>query len=455
MQKIFITVSIIILTLTLHSCKKYLSEKPDQSLAIPTTLDDCQAILDNSSNMNLNRNNGLGEASADNYYLLLSDYNGFRNESNRSIYLWDKEIFYQNPPASNDWSNLYSVVYRCNIVLQTLQAINKTVSNTAAWDNAYGSALFFRGWAFFVLTINFAKAYDQQTANQDLGIPLKLSTDFNEVAARATLQQSYDRILDDLTAAVAALPVTPIHVMRPSKTAASALLARVYLAMRNYAQAEELTDAALALKSNLFDYNDPSLNPNAAAPFERFNPEIIFYASGFLDPLFRGKIAEDFFNSYAADDLRKLLFFRKNTNGTIAFKGNYSGSSVSFFCGIATDELYLMKAECLARRNLITEAMNIVNALLVTRWKQGTFIPFTAANQAEALTIILAERRKQLLMRDLRWMDIKRLNKEGAGITITRILDGQTYQLLPNDNRFALPLPANIIELTGMPQNPG
>jgi starch-binding outer membrane protein, SusD/RagB family len=63
------------------------------------------------------------------------------------------------------------------------------------------------------------------------------------------------------------------------------------------------------------------------------------------------------------------------------------------------------------------------------------------------------ERRKELTMRGLRWIDIKRLNKEGAGIVLKRLIGDKTYTLQPNDPRYALPLPADIILNTGMQQN--
>lgn len=50
-------------------------------------------------------------------------------------------------------------------------------------------------------------------------------------------------------------------------------------------------------------------------------------------------------------------------------------------------------------------------------------------------------------------MDIKRLNKEGANITLTRTLNNSVYELLPNDLRSALPIPEDIISLSGMEQN--
>lgn len=57
-------------------------------------------------------------------------------------------------------------------------------------------------------------------------------------------------------------------------------------------------------------------------------------------------------------------------------------------------------------------------------------------------------------MRGLRWMDLKRLNKDSANIILTRQVNGQTYTLQPNDLRYALPLPEDIIQITGMQQNP-
>jgi hypothetical protein len=48
------------------------------------------------------------------------------------------------------------------------------------------------------------------------------------------------------------------------------------------------------------------------------------------------------------------------------------------------------------------------------------YIPITAGSSDEASQLILQERRKELLFRGLRWIDIKRLNKEGAGIVLKR-----------------------------------
>jgi hypothetical protein len=81
------------------------------------------------------------------------------------------------------------------------------------------------------------------------------------------------------------------------------------------------------------------------------------------------------------------------------------------------------------------------------------YIPLIAANKEAALATILLERRKELLMRGLRWIDIKRLNKEGHNIVQKRVVNNVVYTLPPNDSRYALPIPIDIIRATGMAQN--
>lgn len=82
------------------------------------------------------------------------------------------------------------------------------------------------------------------------------------------------------------------------------------------------------------------------------------------------------------------------------------------------------------------------------------YIPITAGSSDEASQLILQERRKELLFRGLRWIDIKRLNKEGAGIVLKRKVGEDLYQLSPNENKYALPLTTDIITLARLEQNP-
>jgi hypothetical protein len=98
-------------------------------------------------------------------------------------------------------------------------------------------------------------------------------------------------------------------------------------------------------------------------------------------------------------------------------------------------------------------ALSDLNTLLVKRWTNGNFTPFTASSALEAQDTILEERRKELAFRGLRWTDLRRLNKEGANITLTRLLFGQTYHLSPNSPYYVLPIPPDVIALSGIQQN--
>src|SRR5688572_27199774 len=72
---------------SLFSCKKYLDKKSRQDLAIPSTLGDLQAVLDNPL-MNGGSPAYL-EFVADNFYITTPIWNGSPIDE-RNSYVWDK-----------------------------------------------------------------------------------------------------------------------------------------------------------------------------------------------------------------------------------------------------------------------------------------------------------------------------------------------------------------------------
>lgn len=452
--KIFILLISLIMIMSFPSCKKYLDAKSDQKLVTPSSVQDLQGLMDSYTRVN-QFNAAAAEKSADDYYLTTADWSALTVEQDKRMYYWEKDYLFK-PGGGNDWANSYDNVYRANLVIKELNNIIRQPGDELDFITCRGNAYFLRAVSFLKLAIIWSPAYDAADPQQGLGIPLRLDPDFNYPSVRSSVQQTFQQIVDDAKKAAIDLPVTPLHLLRPSRPAAYALIARAYLAMGSYDSCLKYSIAALQLKNDLKDFN--TLNASASYPMSpRFsNPEIIYDTymnSGSILSNSRAKIDSVLYGSYAANDLRKTVFFKNNNNGTFGFKGSYAGSSV-LFDGLAVDELYLMQAECLAREQDPASAMTVLNTLLSNRYKTNTFVPLSAIDAADALNIILTERRKELLMRGLRWMDIKRLNKEGRGITLTRIVDGETYSLQPNDYRFALPIPEDVIALSGMMQNP-
>ncbi len=447
LKKYCIFLSIIIIS----SCSKFLEEKPNKSLVIPSKVRDLQALLDNNSIMNSYAATS-GEAASDNYYVTDVIYNALSKNTEKQAYIWQDDIFTDYP---NDWARIYDVVNASNIVLDEIDNIEDITATNFDRNFAKGAALFFRAKSFLEAIQIWGKAYNKATAGDDLGIPLRLHSDFNQVSSRSSVKATYEQILSDLHAAAGLLTERMEHVIRPSKIAAYGMLARTYLLMNNYEMAGKYTDSTLQYYSGLIDFN--TLNANDANPIKQFNNEVVFQNINSSIPSIlsrtRAIVDSNLIKQYEGNDLRRAVFFLKNSDGSYSFKGNYSGSS-AFFNGIATDEMYLIAAECFVRQGNLELGAQSLNNLLVKRYKAGTFNDFHFQDAKAALQIVLNERRKELLFRLLRWGDIKRLNANGENIVLTRMLSGKTYTLPPNDLRYALPLPSDIIQLSGMQQNP-
>lgn len=448
----------IIILLAFHlalttGCKKYLAKKSDKSLAVPATLADFQSLLDNFGNVNSSSASAASEISADDFYVTNNDWQAFYYEEDRRMYTWAKDHIFLTGDLGNDWGSFYSSIYYSNTVLEGLNNIEQVSGNKDEYNNIKGQALMLRANRFLDVVSGWTLAFDKATAAATPGIVLRTTTDFNKVSVRSTLQETYDKIIADLKESAVLLTETPLSATRASKPAAFALLARTYLWMGDYINAGLYADSCLQLYDNLIDYNQA--DSTAYYPFGALNAEVIFARGSALgEPLYNwtAKIDSFLIRSYDSNDLRKALFFIDNGNGSFGFKGFYTGY-MGLFAGIGTDEVYLTRAESWARQGKITESMEDLNKLLKNRYRAGTFMPETAITKEEALKIILKERRKELLMRELRWMDIKRLNREGAGIILKRIVGGETFILQPGDLRYALPIPEDVILASGMEQN--
>ena len=444
--------SILILTAMagLTGCNKFLDEKPNRKLVVPTTVADLQALLDDKSLLNEKEPN-VGVAASDDFYMNTADWQSL-TEVARNLFVWAPENVFA-PGPGNNWVTLYNQVYNANVVLDNIENVKDRDGRLTEWQDVKGQALFLRARCYAHLLQIWAMPYDAATADNEMGVPLRLGVNFNVPSVRASVAEGYRQVLEDLRTAAGLLPNVPLHPIRPARAAAYALLAHTFLSMNNVDSSLYYTEKALGIKSNLMDYNGGTgLNATANYPFSRFNPEVV-YDSYMPTPatLSKGIIMPELYGSYHANDLRKTLYHRTATTVS-GFKGTYTGGT-SLFNGIATDELYLMKAECLARKGDKENSLKTLDDLLVKRFKAGTYIPLVASTAEQALEIIMQERRKELVFRGLRWFDVRRLNRIGANITMKRTLDRE-YVLRPNELRYALPIPEDIITVAGIPQNP-
>lgn len=449
-----ILATLLIFTPLLFACQKdFLDKKSDQSLLVPTTFADMQAMLDNHAYMN--DVPALGVMGSDNFYTTDAGWAGYSSAIERNAYIWADDV-YEGLTSVSEWNRPYRQVFYANIVLLGLEKMEE-VKDSTAFKTIEGQALFFRGHAFYQLCQLFCEQYKKGTDAK--GIVLKLTPEVGEQVSRSSLQQSYDQMIKDLEMAVALLPNNSTAVSRPSKTAALGLLSRIYLIMGDWQTALNYSNLVLSIKNNLLDYK--SLSITAGQPFPialpNNNAEVLWYGavSSFGFTIRTNTLIDTLlYKSYAPNDLRKVLYFIDRGKGVVNMKGKYTGT-VLLFGGIAMDEIYLIKAECLARLDKLGEATDVLNNLLATRWKANTYVPFGSNDSKIVLRKILDERRKELIARGLRWTDLRRLNKDpDFAITIFRKLNGMTYELKPQSLKYVWPIPDNEIRYSGIEQNP-
>lgn len=439
--------ALVIMGPTLCCDSGFLDKKPQKSLLVPTTLTDMQALLDNSRDL-MNVSPYLNVITDGEFRLLDAGLNSVARVV-QNAYVWSSE-----PPATQgDWDLPYKQVFYCNVVLDGLSKMTDQAS-TDEYKRIRGDALFFRGLAFFNLVQLFSVPYVSASANTQLGIPLPLSSDVNLKMPRASLKATYEQVLKDLLEAAPLVSARPLYLTRPSKAALQGLLARVYLLMGEYVLAGQYADAALALQNSLLDYNTVSTQSAISfpLPLSTVNPEVLFYSRANTSFLGNASVFADstLYKAYAENDLRKKIYF----TSALKYKGSYTGTA-NPFQGLSTDELYLIKAECLARSGAASEALKTLDVLLQKRWVTGKYQPLAAVSAQQALEIIIGERRKELVGRGLWWQDLRRLSGDPRfHFTLKRVSSGNSYELQPGDKGYVFKIPLDELAGNPMEQNP-
>jgi tetratricopeptide (TPR) repeat protein len=438
------------------SCDKFLDVEP-KGIVIPTTIEDYDALL--SAPLEIGRTSNIQVYLTDDIFLpeekRSSANSGFPGKEGVLAYDFADNIYDSNED-DQDWNIAYRTIYVSNTVIEGLKASKE--QDSPEKKRVLGEALVHRAFAYLNLVNAYAKHYNSATASTDLGVPMHLEPNINALPARSTVQEVYNQIEKDLMQSIDLLPQTPKYSYRPGKAGAYGVLARMYLFMGNWANALDYANKAFAINNHIYDFNEfswsnPSnkhwsqINGYPSATVQKKDIVLQKYlrvvGSYGTDYMF----SQDLLEQYQPGDLR-LEFgsvdFDYYMNplpgkGILDTKAAYDYNHG----GITTAELLLISAEALARTNKPQEAIAKINTLRRNRISAELYQELTASGAAEALEIVLKERRVELAFKGMRLYDIKRLSQEGRNVVITR----GAANIAGNDPRLVLPIPSKILAM--------
>lgn len=442
--------SFLLIATALSGCKKFVDIKTQGNL-VPNQTINYRYLLNNtrgfesvanlsdfaSSDIDLND-------AAQQFDLSGSQFNYYFTQS----YSWQPVIFPFGSPYEQDqsWLTLYATILNCNTIINELPASD----GTAADKNALmAEAFVHRADAYLNLINTYAKPYNAASASTDLGVPLLLVQTVSQSLKRASVEAVYTQIINDLTAAVPYLPNSQAYNTLPSKASAYGELARCYLMRNDYANAARYADEALKLRNTLVDLSNLTSITSTNYPLRISNPEILLSkiptgGSMTTAPAVM-KLSTEYLNLLGTKDQRYTLFTAPASAISSTYTGRFfSKESVTRETrneGVSVPEMMLIRAEAFARGGDINNAMNLVNALRIKRFKPADYVPLVASSANDALVKVIDERRREFFGTMLRWWDMRRLNADALfQRTYTRTFNGVTTTLVPNSNRYTFPI---------------
>lgn len=365
--------------------------------------------------------------------------------------------------TSSFYNQAYTYINRWNTIISLVDD-SKGDANTKQLAKA--EAKIYRAYDHFLLVNTYAKGYDPQTAATDGGICIMDKFDLEAQPAKSTVAQVYAFIQKDIDEALPYLQEKTMDVYHPSLAFAYAFKAKVHLFKREIASAKEAAEKSLSYNNKIFDmvaYNTQG-GPNVVAVPAANNIEVLsyMYMTGYNEMNFAYQyiISPELRTLFGTNDARFNLFF--NTTSTTNLD---QGSNTAYWAtvytkffyptvGMKTTEVYLMLAECYAREDKFTEAVNVLNTLRAKRILSGAVNLAVPTTRKETMDLVINERRKELLLGFNRFFDLKRLNTETEyAKTVTRVfpivnktVPQKTYTLQPNSRLYIIPFPLSVLQ---------
>ena len=353
----------------------------------------------------------------------------------------------------------YQLIQTSNWVIDKTSALNV---NDPRKVQIIAEARFLRALGHFYILRLFGEFWD---INSKFGVEIKDRPKL-PVAPRSSVKASYELILSDLDEAILNGKdyVKGSKKGYATKLAAKAIKAKVLLYKKDYAGAAALAKEVMAgpavLANNFVDLFQK----------EKFmSDEVILsalvFATGNSSSTGKtyywtsaGNFLSARYTELLAGDARKAIIMRSFTdpadpskwrgNGKFTVGVDDSGYDTEYYFRLA--EAYLIYAEAEVRRDggILTDALNVLNALRLKRGMTGV----TAANKAELLALIRTEKELELGGESGEdWFDLVRYIKNG---------DVEAFGVKPalqDEGKLILPIPQLSIYASNkiLAQNPG
>jgi hypothetical protein len=447
---------IIVAISSIASCSKKLDVVPQQNITPEqiTTAADVKALLFGEYSLWQNFN-GFGERLIFIPDLLAAkDHVDFVGSFTNYKDIWNKEQVASSSIALGIWSNGYQVINLSNTVIDKIDLIDD-----AEKDQVTGEAEFFRGVMLFELVNFFAQPYSSGDPSTNLGVPIVLTApkyvydSTSAFVARASVQDVYAQVINDLTDAAAKLPETSENA-RATRYSAEAFLSRVYLQMGDYDNAATMANDVI--QSGFFSlvstYNQ-AFNNVGNSPEDIFgiqqtaqsnagttnNGIVTFYATY---PTGRGdaQVNSGYFDYFEPNDFRGSYVYQGQS--IQAIDGYYTSKWQSFYKTIPVirlAEMYLTRGEANLRRGGSpigdTDPLDDIN---IIRERAGASPLFEVT-----LDDFVDERFRELGFEGDRLWTLKRIQHD---------VDGLPY----NDLYLVLPIPQREIDVNkSLIQNDG
>src|SRR5690606_13128462 len=242
-----------------------------------------------------------------------------------------------------------------------------------------------------------------------------------------------------------------------------ALLARIYLQMGNYPLALQHADKALIVNDKLFDWlayyelnkiriEEPTDYTLKETPMDHSYVENYYFRHGNDASTYRTaeyNLRLDRVEHFEDGDAKFLSRWKLRTVGSDTY---YASMMTGYhnLQGLTTVEVYLIKAEALARAGQVSEAIDVLNAVRKTRILTNKYKDLQTDDPVQAIKWIQRTKKNELIFSVVPFADIRRLNKEVAyKSTMTKTEEGTTYSLTPDSHLWIMPIPFGAIKNPG------